>query len=141
MTLQNVGITHLLDRIVNLVGVEFNSEKRKSVEKQMRNMWDTIRLHQAKIEVGQNLTVEILDNGDYQARFGTTVITSGALLDCRDGNGKNIVTGGSESAAVFMERDYRQYSIQILPESVFITGQNSQYNDETMKWICSVVKQ
>ena len=159
MTLQNAGITHLLDRIVNLIGAQLNSVNNVSetpVElksennvsgtpvvkkcKKMTNMWQKIVLYGNTINVGQDLDVEISDNGDYKARFGVIGITSGALLNCKDGYGNSKVEGGRESAKVFLAHNYRKYSIQILSKSVIITGQDSDYNDGTMIWMCSITK-
>ncbi len=159
MTLQNAGITHLLDRIVNLIGaqvnsvnnvsenpVELNSENNVSekpvhtVVKDMLNMWQKIDLLEITINVRDSLKVGISDNGDYNAKFGGVDITSGALLNCKDGYQKNKVEGGRESAAVFLARNYKKYEIQILNKTVIITGKNSDNYEDTMIWMCSKKK-
>ncbi len=143
MTLQNAGINRLIDRIVNLIGSEIESENdvnegpARTVTKKMKNAWDTIRFAGLTVLVGDNLTVEISDNGEYRAKVGNTLITCGYLLDCQDGYGNKKVRGGRESAQVFLAHDYEKYSIQILSGSVYITGQDSDFNDGTMKWSCS----
>ncbi len=98
MTLQNAGITHLLDRIVNLVGARLNSEINVSKEPvviEMMNMWKEVVVPGKTIKVGENLKVEISDNGDYKAGFGVIDITSGVLLDCKDGYGDIKAAGGA----------------------------------------------
>ena len=101
-------------------------------------MWRKIDLHGITINVRDSLNVEISANGDYNARFGDVDITSGALLNCKDGYQKNKVEGGRESAAVFLACDYIKYLIQILDKTVIITGKNSDNYEDTMIWMCSI---
>ncbi len=149
MTLQNAGITSLIDRIVNLIGSELYpdevlrepvvSEPVFTMTKKMKNAWSPIRVSGsgATIQSGDYLTVQISDDGDYLASLDGWKIKEGVMLDCRDGSGANVANGGRASAEVFSRHNYVSYSITITQDGVHIAGRDGVLNTQTLKWSCT----
>ena len=154
MTLQNAGITRLIDRIVNLIGSELYpeevlrepvvsepvvSEPVFTMMKRMKNAWSPIRVPGSgtTIQSGDYLTVQISDDGDYLASLDGWKIKEGVMLDCRDGSGANVANGGRASAEVFSRHNYVSYTITITQDGVHIAGRDGVLNTQTMKWSCT----
>lgn len=124
--------------------VESKSDQKASVsawvyEMNVINTWDTIYRPDFSVHLGEYMKLILHESGEFEVKYFGHLVTTGRLRKWEDGWNSNTSEDRSSITEKLKNSTRRQFEIQIVHKFVFITGRDSNNNDDIDKWTGDIV--